>query len=87
MKSNFQMLRDFRTFKPKHFGWLDGNEVTRIQRHFKLKERSDVGLQNLRDFVVLYFANKERSDLTSADIMSGIVGVIDQEKYERGLEV
>ncbi len=84
-KSNFTMLREFSDFKPKSFGFLDGNEVERIRNQFQIAERSDLDLQNLRDFVVLYYS--EKRDIENADIMSGIVGVIDQEKVNRGLEV
>ena len=85
VKTNFTMLREFSDFKPRSFGFLDGNEVERIRNQFQIAERSDLDLQNLRDFVVLYYSKKR--DIENADIMSGIVGVIDQEKVNRGLEV
>lgn len=85
VKTNFTMLREFSDFKPKSFGFLDGNEVERIRNQFQIAERSDLDLQNLRDFVVLYYS--EKRDIENADILSGIVGVIDQEKVNRGLEV
>lgn len=90
VKSNFTMLREFSDFKPKSFGFLDGNEVERIRNQFQIAERSDLDLQNLRDFVVLYYSEKmshERGGIRTGDIMSGIVGVIDHEKVSRGLEV
>ena len=85
VKTNFTMLREFSDFKPRSFGFLDGNEVERIRNQFQIAERSDLDLQNLRDFVVLYYS--EKRDIENADILSGIVGVIDQEKVNRGLEV
>ncbi len=85
-KSNFTMLREFSDFKPKRFGILNGNEVKEIRNHFQLAERSDVDLQNLRDFVVMFYSGKLK-DLEMSDKISGIVGVIDQEKFDRGLEV
>ncbi len=85
-ESNFHMLRNFQ-FKPKSFGFLTGEEVEIIRDHFKIKERSNIDLQNLRDFVVMYYANKTRDSLEVSDLMSGIVGVIDQEKFSRGMEV
>ena len=85
-ESNFYMLRNFQ-FKPERFGVLTGDEVKIIQDHFKIKERSNIDLQNLRDFVVMYYANKTRDSLEVSDLMSGIVGVIDQEKFNRGMEV
>ena len=90
VKSNFTMLREFSDFKPKHFGFLYEDEVKQIRDQFQIDERSDVDLQNLRDFVVLYYSEKmshERGGIKTGDIMSGIVGVIDQEKVNRGLEV
>ena len=86
MKSNFQMIRDFKDFKPQEFGVLTSEEMDRIEQHFAIKERSNVELQNLRDFVVMYYSKTAKS-LEDTDIMSGIVGVIDLEKINRGLEV
>ena len=85
-KSNYYMLKNL-NFKPKGFGILDGKEVEYLRKHFQIDERSNVDLQNLRDFVVMYFEDKTRNSMEQYDIMSGIVGVIDEEKYSRGLEV
>lgn len=84
MDTNYKMLRDFKGFKPKRFGILDADEVREIRRHFRIGGRSNIGLQNLRDFVVLYYSKSKPEDM---DIMSGIVGVIDEEKIKRGMEV
>ena len=95
MKTNFHMLRTFE-FNPENFGVCTGEEVRQIEDHFCLKERSNVELQNLRDFVVMYYserterARKEDDDtnyLKLWDTMSAITGVIDQHKWERGMEV
>ena len=86
METNFQMIRSFEGFKPKHFGVLSGEEVTIIKNHFQLAQKNDTELQNLRDFVVLFYSRKELT-MEESDIMSAIVGVIDQEKFNRGLEV
>ena len=86
MKSNFQMIREFKDFKPQGFGFLTSEEMDRIEQHFAIKERSDVELQNLRDFVVMYYSETAKS-LEDTDVMSGIVGVIDLEKINRGIEV
>ena len=80
------MLREL-NFKAENFGVLSGKEVEYLKNYFQLDERSDVELQNLRDFVVMYFAGKTRDDFAMYDLMSGIVGVIDQVKWERGMEV
>ncbi len=84
-KTNYHMLKSL-DFKAKHHGWLEEDEVNTLRKHFCIGERSDIDLQNLRDFVVLYFSGKTR-DMEIHDLMSGIVGVIDNEKNNRGLEV
>lgn len=92
MQSNFQMLRSFK-FRPKQRGWLTADEMTQIENHFKIKERSDVELQNLRDFLVLSYSGKIENEkdpdecFNLSDIMSGLTGVIDLEKANRGLSV
>lgn len=85
-KTNFHMLRDL-NFKPKNFGVLSGDEVEILKEYFQIDERSNIELQNLRDFVVMYFSEKKRDDFETYDLMSGIVGVIDAEKWKRGMEV
>ena len=85
-KTNFHMLREL-NFKAESFGVLSGKEVEYLKNYFQLDERSNVELQNLRDFVVMYFSGKTRDNLETYDLLSGIVGVIDQVKWERGMEV
>ena len=94
MKSNYQMLVEFKDWTPKKWGWVDGEEVETINTQFHIKERSSVELQNLRDFVVMYYGIKMDDDkltarerFTQSDIMSAITGVIDIEKNRRGMEV
>lgn len=95
MKTNFHMLREFE-YNPENFGWCTEKEVENIVKHFQLKERSDVELQNLRDFVVMYYADQIEAArpkgirgyvMELQDTMSAITGVIDQEKFERGMEI
>lgn len=86
MKSNFQMIREFKDFKPQSFGSITSEEMDKIKNHFAITERSNVELQNLRDFVVMYYSETTKS-LTDSDVMSGIVGVIDLEKANRRMEV
>lgn len=83
-KTNFHMLREL-NFKPRNFGILTGDEVDYLRDYFQLEERSDLDLQNLRDFVVMCFAKED--SLEKQDIMSGLIGVIDLEKTNRGMEV
>ena len=86
IKSNFQMLREFK-FEPRQFGILSGEEVKKIRDYFQIEERSNVDLQNLRDFVVLFYDLKKEKSMGAYDVMSGIVGMIDEEKWKRGMEV
>ena len=94
MKSNYQMLVSFKDWTPNNIGWVNNDEIDTINEHFKIKERSSVELQNLRDFVVMYYGIKaDNENLTpkerfiQMDIMSAITGVIDIEKNRRGMEV
>ena len=89
MKSNFHMIREFKDFKPKQRGVIDEGEVKKIYEQFQLKDRTDVELQNLRDFVVMYYGRKNDAefDADQWDVMSAITGVIDHEKWHRGMEV
>ena len=88
-KTNFHMLREFK-MKPKHFGVLNSDEVKQIRNHFQIEERTNIDLQNFRDFVVMYYSritNDDIVDMERHDLMSGITGVIDDEKWNRGMEV
>ena len=93
MKTNYQMLVSFKDWTPKKWGWVNEEEINTINEHFHIKERSAVELQNLRDFVVMYYRNKDNKELTpkeqfiQMDIISAITGVIDIEKDRRGMEV
>lgn len=95
MESNYYMLKTFK-YNPMYYGICTGEEVEQIEKHFRIKDRSNVDLQNLRDFVVMYYTmkiesarenNKDESYFALTDTMSAITGVIDQNKYERGMEV
>ena len=95
MKTNFQMLRTF-DYNPEREGFCTEAEVKMIEDHFKINMRSNVELQNLRDFVVIYYAARKdkaieegrRDDFYKlSDTSSAIVGVIDNNKFHRGMEV
>ena len=95
MKTNYQMIKAFSDWTPNRTGWVNEDEIKTINEHFKLKERTDTELQNLRDFIVLYYSTHkiDDKDLTpkeqfiQMDILSALTGVIDIEKVNRGLEV
>ena len=86
MKSNYQMLLAFEDFKPENKGFINMKEAKQIAEHFHIEERSDVELQNLRDFVVMYYGHKkaDKDNTVNAlyimDKMSAIVYVIDEAK-------
>lgn len=90
MKSNYQMLLSIKEWKPKHFGFLSVDEIKYLKDVFKIADRTDNELQNLRDFVVMYYTLKHYEKpitRTNGDVMSAICGVIDGEKMERGMEI
>ena len=90
-QSNYLMLREFVPgFSPKNHGILLQNEIEEIETALHIKDRNLMSLQNLRDFVVMYFdILEEKSDdrRKTMDIMSGIVSVIDGAKISLGGDV
>ena len=92
MKSNYQMLLGIKDWKPNEHGFISEDEANFIVSHFEIKERSDVELQNLRDFVVIYYGtHTKKTDnevyMDEMDKMSAITYVIDNEKFLREMEV
>ncbi len=93
MKTNFQMLRELNDWSAKKFGFLNEDEVNHLRNTLNIESRSNVELQNLRDFVVVFYSLQqsrlEDTDdvLVIADKMSAICGVIDEEKFNRGMDV
>ncbi len=86
-------IRDLdRAFHPKERGFIDGDEVEMIRDYLEIKYTSNEELRHLRNSCVVYFSHKEkdetgRTTLEDMDKMSGIVCVIDHEKWSRGMEV
>lgn len=90
MKSNYLMLKDLQEWYPKRHGIIGVEEILIIKTTLHLDEMDNLGLQNLRDFVVFYYSNKGdgyASHFDQMDKMSAITCVIDSVKVERGLEV
>lgn len=86
--TNYQMIKAFSDWTPNKTGWVNEDEIKIINEHFKLKERTDTELQNLRDFIVLYYSTHKTNRLfIQMDILSALTGVIDIEKINRGMEV
>lgn len=67
MKTNYQMLLDFEPFKFRKWGFINKNETEIVKKNFKIEERTDIELQNLRDFVVMYYTMKEKEDIAFND--------------------
>lgn len=95
MKSNFQMVRTYE-HNVKNKGFCTKEEVNKIIEHFNIKNRQDIELQNLRDFIVMYYSNKTKElDIVKnydevmkiGDAISAITYIIDTEKFNRGMEV
>lgn len=79
MRTNFQMVVDFKDYMPAQRGFTSNEEMQRIAEHFHLAEMTALELQNLRDFVVLWYRGEHMSDKFEA--MLSITAVIDHYKY------
>ncbi len=89
-KTNDQMIKEFGDFQPRNPGVLEVDEVVQIRKQFCIADRTDLELQNLRDDVLMFFSNyhlRYPNDVLSLNTMTAIVGVIDDEKERRGMEV
>ena len=79
MRTNFQMVVDFKDYMPERRGFTNNEEIKKISEHFCLESMSKLELQNLRDFVVLFYSNEEMLDKFQA--MMSITTVIDTYIY------
>ena len=79
MRTNFQMVVDFKDYMPARRGFTSNEEMQRIAEHFHLAEMTALELQNLRDFVVLFYCQEDMLDKFQA--MMSITTVIDMFKY------
>ena len=73
------MVRDFSDYMPERRGFTSNEETQRIAEHFGLASMTALELQNLRDFVVLWYRGDHMSDKFEA--MLSITAVIDHYKY------
>ena len=90
------LLRLLEAFTPVCHGILSNGKIQMIQKYLCIQNRSVISLRNLRDFVVLFLADKadiERRNGNNEkffqlmDIQSGIVSVIDQQIWNLSGEV
>ena len=79
MRTNFQMVVDFKDYMPARRGFTSNEEIKKISEHFCLESMTKLELQNLRDFVVLFYSNEEMLDKFQA--MMSITTVIDTYIY------
>ena len=75
MRTNFQMVVDFKDYMPARRGWTSDDEMNKIVEHFGLHKMNALELQNLRDFVVLFYSQEGMLDKFQA--MMSITSVID----------
>ena len=75
MRTNFQMVREFSDYMPAENGITSRSEIMKITEHFELDKMNKLELQNLRDFVVLYYRGEAMRD--KFDAMLSITAVID----------
>ena len=74
------MVREFADYMPQDKHITSREEIEKISRHFNLEEMSALELQNLRDFVVLFYTSNE-SLFDKREAMYSITAVIDMFKY------
>lgn len=75
MRTNFQMVCEFSDYMPAESGITSRSEIMKITEHFELDKMNKLELQNLRDFVVLYYRGETMRDKFEA--MLSITAVID----------
>lgn len=94
MKSNYLLLLELeKVFTPQRRGIISQGEIELVKTGLCLESMNDLALQNLRDFVVMFYtikvteARESHGDVFALmDKMSAITAVIDNEKVGRGLE-
>ena len=74
------MVREFADYMPQEKHITSREEIEKISRHFNLEEMSALELQNLRDFVVLFYTSNENL-FDKREAMYSITAVIDMFKY------
>ena len=80
MRTNFQMVREFTDYMPKERHITSADEIRQIEEHFGLADMTGLELQNLRDFVVLFYTSYEHLQ-DKREAMYSITAVIDRRIY------
>ena len=97
-KTDFHTIMELKeAYRPTQRGIVSGAEAEKIMSTLEIKSRNDIELQNVRDMTVMLYSRwsermreKEVGDscvMELMDAMSAICCVIDQEKFNRGMEV
>lgn len=97
-KTDYRAIRELKeVYKPVQRGIVSGAETEQINAVLEIKSRNSIELQNVRDMVVMLYSrwseaarakeNCVQETMELMDAMSAICCVIDQEKFNRGLEV
>ena len=96
MRTNFQMIMEFRDYQSAERGIVSFEEIKIIKEHFCMFDMSPLELQNLRDMVVLMYGNWTRDARSKgdwyefdskSDTMSAITAVIDTVKVAKLCEI
>ena len=74
------MVREFTEYMPKDRHITSADEMAKIEAHFGLSQMSPLELQNLRDFVVLFYTSND-SLFDKREAMYSITAVIDRHIY------
>lgn len=96
-KTDYHSIMELKnTYTPKVQGIVSGSEAETINKVLEIKSRSNIELQNVRDMMVMLYsgwAGRAREEknvseaMTLMDAMSAICCVVDQEKFNRGMEI
>ena len=97
-KTDFHAIMELKeAYRPTQRGIVSVAEAEKIMSTLEIKSRNDIELQNVRDMTVMLYSRwsermreKEVGDscvMELMDAMSAICCVIDQEKFNRGMEV
>lgn len=97
-KTDYHAIMELKNnYTPMQQGIVSGAEADRIMTVLEIKSRNNIELQNVRDMVVMLYGRwseaarekegRVQETMELMDAMSAICCVIDQEKFNRGLEV
>ena len=98
-KTDFHAIMELKKeYTPARCGFVSATEAEKITTTLEIKLRNNIELQNVRDMAVMLYsqwANSEREktggrsdkSMEYMDAMGAICCVIDEEKFNRGMEV